>query len=50
MNEIRKIAVGPDYKNAMHYEVGQTVIKGHYKIHSIHESEGSKPHKNGKSF
>jgi len=40
MNEIRKIAVGPDYKNAMHYEVGQTVIKGHYKIHSIHESEG----------
>ena len=35
MNEIRKIAVGPDYKNAMHYEVGQTVIKGHYKIQPL---------------
>ena len=41
MNLIRKIAVGPDYKNAMHYEVGQNVIKGKYKIHSIEEqSEG----------
>lgn len=37
MNEIRKIAVGPDYKNAMHYEVGQAVIRGNYKIHSIDE-------------
>jgi len=40
MNEIRKIAVGPDYKNAMHYEVGQSVIKGIYKIHSIQEKDG----------
>ena len=39
MNDIRKIAVGPDYKNAMHYEVGQPVIRGNYKIHSISESE-----------
>lgn len=37
MNVIRKIAVGPDYKNAMHYEVGQAVIRGRYKIHSIDE-------------
>lgn len=37
MNVIRKIAVGPDYKNAMHYEVGQSVIRGQYKIHSIDE-------------
>lgn len=37
MNEIRKIAVGPDYKNAMHYEVGQAVIRGNYIIHSIEE-------------
>ena len=41
MNLIRKIAVGPDYKNAMHCEVGQNVIKGKYRIHSIEEqSEG----------
>jgi len=40
MNLIRKIAVGPDYKNAMHYEVGQHVIKGKYKIHSIEELNG----------
>lgn len=39
MNLIRKIAVGPDYKNAMHYEVGQQVIRGKYNIHSIEELE-----------
>ena len=40
MSLIRKIAVGPDYKNAMHYEVGQQVIRGKYKIHSIEELDG----------
>ena len=36
MNDIRKIAVGPDYKNgAMHYVVGQEILKGTYKIHNI---------------
>jgi hypothetical protein len=36
MNDIRKIAVGPDYKNgAMHYVVGQEVLKGTYVIHLI---------------
>jgi hypothetical protein len=36
MNDIRKIAVGPDYKGgAMHYVVGQEVLKGSYIIHHI---------------
>jgi len=36
MNDIRKIAVGPDYKGgAMHYVVGQEILKGTYKIHHI---------------
>ena len=36
MNDIRKIAVGPDYKGgAMHYVVGQEVLKGTYVIHFI---------------
>ena len=30
MNSIRKISVGPDYKdNAMHYSIGQSVYGGH---------------------
>lgn len=32
---IRKISIGSDYKNAMHYIVGQTVLDGNYKIHNI---------------
>lgn len=33
---IRKISVGPDLKSgAMHYVVGQEVIRGEYKIKSI---------------
>lgn len=33
---IRKISVGPDYKSgSMHYVVGQSVLSGTYKIHSI---------------
>ena len=35
MKDIRKISVGPDYKNAMHYSVGQPVISGTHKIHHI---------------
>jgi hypothetical protein len=36
MIDIRKIAVGPDYKGgAMHYVVGQEVLKGTYVIHLI---------------
>ena len=35
MNYIRKISVGADYKNAMHYIVGQSVLGGSHKIHEI---------------
>lgn len=36
MNDIRKIAVGPDYKTgAMHYVVGQEVLGGSHVIHLI---------------
>jgi hypothetical protein len=39
---IRKIAVGSDYKNAMNYVVGQTVLGGTHTVYSISESkEGS---------
>ena len=34
--DIRKISIGPDYKNnSMHYLVGQDVLAGKYKIHLI---------------
>ena len=36
MAEIRKIAVGPDYKSgAMHYIVGQWVLNSTYRIEHI---------------
>jgi len=36
MNDIRKIAVGPDYKSgAMHYVVGQEIFGGSHLIHLI---------------
>ena len=39
---IRKIAVGSDYKNAMNYVVGQSVLGGTHTVYSISESkEGS---------
>lgn len=34
---IRKVSIGPDYKNAMHYSVGQSVLNGNYEILSISE-------------
>ena len=36
---IRKVSIGPDYKNAMHYTVGQTVLNDSYEILSITEEE-----------
>lgn len=36
--QIRKISIGPDYKNAMHYAVGQEVYGGHI-IKDIIENE-----------
>jgi len=39
---IRKIAVGSDYKNAMNYVVGQSVLGGTHTIYSItQDSDGS---------
>lgn len=32
---IRKIAVGTDYKNAMNYVVGQSVLGGSHIVHQI---------------
>ena len=38
MNDIRKIAVGTDYKgSAMHYIVGQEVLGGSHVIHLIRQ-------------
>lgn len=34
---IRKVSIGPDYKNAMHYQVGQSVCGGSFTILSIQE-------------
>ena len=33
--DIRKISIGPDYKDAMHYVVGQNVLGGAYRVHLI---------------
>lgn len=39
---IRKISIGPDYKNgAMHYIVGQEVLGGNYSIHLIQQDTNS---------
>ena len=38
-NEIRKITIGIDYKNSMHYVVGQDVLGGYYVIHAIISNE-----------
>lgn len=40
---IRKISIGPDYKNgAMHYIVGQEVLGGNYSIHLIQNDSESR--------
>lgn len=39
MNIIRKISIGPDYKNAMHFTVGQTALRI-YVISEIVRIEG----------
>lgn len=41
--EIRKISVGPDYKNgAMHYIVGQFILGDSNKIHLIKKNPKTK--------
>ena len=38
--DIRKIAIGPDYKGgAMHYIVGQNVLNNQYTIHLIRQDK-----------
>lgn len=37
MSYIRKLSIGSDYKNAMHYIVGQEVLGGNYVIDQIVE-------------
>ena len=41
MSYIRKISVGADYKNAMHYLVGQEVLGGNYTIAEINQEEST---------
>lgn len=41
MNYIRKISVGADYKNAMHYIVGQEVLGGSYIVAEINQEKDS---------
>ena len=39
MNYIRKISVGSNYKDAMHYIINQQVLGGSYIIHDIAQEE-----------
>mgnify|MGYP003153088683 FL=1 len=41
MRDIRKICVGPNYKDSMCYVVGQAVLGGAHYVHLIKYSEGS---------
>lgn len=38
---IRKISVGQNYKDAMHYVVGQQVLSGNYSIAEINMEDDS---------
>lgn len=37
MSYIRKISIGNDYKESMHYVVGQSVLDKTYDIHTINQ-------------
>lgn len=39
MSEIRKISIGPDYKQSMNYSVGQKIVGGSQTIHRIKMNE-----------
>jgi len=41
MRDIRKICVGPNYKDSMCYVVGQAVLGGTYSIHLIKYEMGN---------
>lgn len=38
---IRKVSIGSDYKNAMNYMHGQSVLQGNYVIHLIKQEVSS---------
>lgn len=38
---IRKVSIGSDYKNAMNYMHGQSVLQGNYVIHLIKQDVSS---------
>tara|TARA_B100000925_G_C21877547_1_gene416964 strand:+ start:313 stop:540 length:228 start_codon:yes stop_codon:yes gene_type:complete len=38
MKNIRKISIGANYKDAMHYVVGNDALGGKYKIYEISQS------------
>ena len=40
MNQIRKITIGPSYKDGMHYEVDQDVYGGHFISAIVKTEEG----------
>ena len=39
MKHIRKVSIGANYKDAMHYVIDQTVMSGDWKIHAITSDE-----------
>jgi len=39
MEAIRKISVGANYKDAMHYKIGQPALGGEYVIEEIQNSK-----------
>jgi len=39
MSIIRKISIGPDYKNGMHFFVGQEVLGRTHLIHDIRRND-----------
>ena len=39
MNYIRKISVGSNYKDAMHYMIDQNVMNGDWTIHAVTQDE-----------
>lgn len=41
MRDIRKVCVGPDYKDSMCYVVGQPVLGGSHHIHLIRKEDGA---------
>jgi len=43
--DIRKLSIGADYKNAMHYIVGQSVLGGEFEINLIKFYEESDSYK-----